>query len=59
MPTEHVGFFPSMVLIYSKQFSNAISETTEIYFIFFFFVKRRRIIYMPDIFKDTTEKCLI
>ena len=35
MPTEHVGFFPSMVLIYSKQFSNAISETTEIYFVLF------------------------
>ena len=45
MPTEHVGFFPSMVLIYSKQFSNAISETTEIYFIFFFCKKKEDYLY--------------
>ena len=39
MPTECVGFFPSMFLIYSKQFRNAISKTTEMYFTFFL-VKR-------------------
>lgn len=39
MPTECVGFFPTMLLIYSKQFPNAISKTTEMYFTFFL-VKR-------------------
>jgi hypothetical protein len=53
-----VGFSPSVFLIYSRQFPNAISTTTKTHILNFFWYKER-IIYVADIFKETAEKCLI
>lgn len=50
------AFFPLWCWFIQSNFPMPFLK--QLKFILFYFVKRR-IIYMPDIFKDTTEKCLI